>query len=72
MNHVPEFGTKVNDIMTSFEGHVDAHCYYGDGTHRVQVIARGKEGAINSEWIDVRRLDWNPEAPLEDFYGKED
>ena len=68
MNHTPKNGTTVTDCQTDFAGVVDGHCYYADGKHTVLVTPN--DSKIEPRWVDVRRLDWNPEAPLVDCYGE--
>lgn len=74
MKHNPPFGAEVTEIITGFKGLVDGHAYYADGINRALVVPKAAaDGSMReSQWINVRLLDWNPEAPTIDAYGQRD
>lgn len=54
-----EFGLKVRDKITGFEGTVDGHCVYMTGCSQWRVLpVVDKEGKMqNGHWIDEDRLE---------------
>jgi len=52
-----EFGTKVKDSITGFEGIVTANAEYANGCKKVLVTAKSvRNAAPIEEWIDEQRV----------------